>query len=109
MDGPQEQAVTRYTTPEERANISGIELDPGDVEHVMDLVNKGLVSAAAMHEGAVQEDMALSAEVTVTLTRGGIAGADGKVDELVGTEKVGGTIHARKTFLDPALAPKTDG
>ena len=109
MDGQQEEAVTRYTTPEERANISGIELDHGDVEHVMGLVRKGLVGAAAMHEGAVQEDMALTANVTVTLTRGGIADDDGKVGELVGEEEVGGTIRARKQFLDPALAPKTDG
>jgi hypothetical protein len=108
MDGPQEEAVTRYTTPEERANISGIELDPGDVAHVMDLVSKGLVGAAAMHEGAVQEDMALTAKVTVTLTRGGIADGEGKVGELVGTEEVGGTIRARKQFLEPALAPKTE-
>lgn len=109
MDQPQQQAVTRYTTPEEQANISGIELNTDDVAHVMDLVKKGLVGAAAMHEGAVQEDMALTANVTVTLTRGGIADEDGKVGELVGTEEVGGTIRARKQFLDPALAPKTDG
>ncbi|MEV8038633.1 hypothetical protein [Streptomyces sp. NPDC086182] len=109
MDEPQEPAVTRYTTAEERKNISGIVLDAGDVEHVMDLVSKGLVGAAAMHEGAVQEDMALTAKVTVELTRGGIADADGKVGELVGTEEVGGTIRARKTFLDPELAPKADG
>ena len=109
MDGPQKEAVTRYTTPEEQANISGIDLDTGDVAHVMDLVKKGLVRAAAMHEGAVQEDMALTAKVTVTLTRGGIADDDGNVGELVGTEEVGGTIRARKQFLDPALAPKTDG
>ena len=109
MDGPQEQAVTRYTTPEERANISGIDLNPDDVAHVMDLVRKGLASAAAMHEGAVQEDMALTAKVAVTLTRGGIADDDGTVGELVGEEEVGGTIRARKQFLDPARAPKTDG
>ncbi|MFE4263508.1 hypothetical protein [Streptomyces sp. NPDC056883] len=101
-------AVTRYTTDEEKANIAGIDLNPDDVAHVMDLVHKGLVGAAAMHEAAVQEDMALSAKVTVTLTRGGIATADGAVEELTGTEEVTGLVRASKVFLDPAKAPVTD-
>ncbi|GAA3086127.1 hypothetical protein GCM10020000_85900 [Streptomyces olivoverticillatus] len=105
MDQP---AVTRYTTDAERANIVGIELNPDDVAHVMDMVNKGLVGAAAMHEAAVQEDMALSAKVTVQLTRGGIAGADGNVEELTGTEEITGTVRASKIFLDPDKAPTTD-
>ncbi|MEU5108450.1 hypothetical protein AB0H07_40380 [Streptomyces sp. NPDC021354] len=101
-------AVTRYTTDEERTNIAGITLNDNDVAHVMDLVSKGLVSAAAMHEAAVQEDMALSAKVTVQLTRGGIAGAEGGVEELTGTEEITGEIRASKVFLDPAKAPRTD-
>ncbi|GGU37763.1 hypothetical protein [Streptomyces violascens] len=105
MDQP---AVTRYTTDTERANIIGIDLDPDDVAHVMELVGKGIIGAAAMHEAAVQEDMALSAKVTVQLTRGGIAGADGGVEELTGTEEITGTVRATKIFLDPDKAPATD-
>ncbi|WP_435058070.1 hypothetical protein [Streptomyces sp. bgisy060] len=105
MDEP---VTTRYTTPAEKENIAGIELDADDVTHVMSLVDKGLVGAAAMHEGAVQEDMALSAKVTVELTRGGIAGTDGSAEELTGTEEITGTIRARKIFLDPAKAPQVD-
>ncbi|WP_327357786.1 hypothetical protein [Streptomyces sp. NBC_01304] len=101
-------AVTRFTTPEERANIAGITLNDDDIEHVLSLVSKGLVGAAAMHEGAVQEDMALSARVTIELTRGGIDDGEGNVSDLTGTEEVTGTIRAQKIFLDPTKAPATD-
>ncbi|KOG63995.1 hypothetical protein ADK76_10820 [Streptomyces griseoflavus] len=107
MDHPT-TPVTRYTTPEEKANIAGIDLNADDVDYVMDLVKKGLVGAAALHEAAVQEDMALGANVTVALTRGGIAAEDGGDEELTGTEEVTGTIRARKIFLDPAQAPEND-
>ncbi len=104
MDEP----VTRYTTPEEKENIAGIDLDADDVQHVLDLVNKGLVGAAALHEAAVQENMALGANVIVSLTRGGIAAGDGSVEDLTGTEEITATIRARKIFLDPVQAPPSD-
>jgi hypothetical protein len=99
--------LTRYTTPEERQNIAGVTLDEADVSHFMDLINKGLITAAAQHDGAVQEDMGLSAEVSVRLGRP-VRAADGSVEELVGREVVEGKIKARKVFKDPAQAPAED-
>lgn len=99
--------LTRYTTEKERANIVGINLDEMDVEHVMDLVRKGLVSAAQRHEAAVQDDMALSAEVTVSLRRP-VQGADGQIDILTGSETISGRLTARKVYEDPALKPATE-
>jgi hypothetical protein len=105
-DGGQPK-LTRYTTPAERANIAGIQLDDADVSHFMDLINKGLVTAAAAADGAVQEDMGLSAEVTVRLSRA-VRADDGTVEELVGREVVEGRIKARKVFKDPEKAPVVD-
>lgn len=102
----EQQPVTRYTTDEERANIIGIDLDPTDVQDLLGRIEMGLVSAAAMHEAAVQENMGLSAHVTVTLSRGGVQNADGGTDEVVGTEEIAGVIKARKTFVDEANKPQ---
>ena len=99
--------LTRYTTPAEKANIVGVDLDPTDVTHFMDLVSKGLVTAAAKHDDAVQDDMALSAEVSVRLSRP-VRNADGEVEEVVGREVVTGHLTARKVYADPALKPVVD-
>src|SRR5689334_6028021 len=99
--------LTRYTTPEERDNIAGDGLNPTDVETFMDLVGKGLISAANRHDAAVQNDMGLSAEVTVRLSRP-VATDDGVIDEVVGREVVTGRLQAQKVFIDPTKAPKVD-
>ena len=99
--------LTRYTTPEERDNIAGVVLDPSDVATFMDLVGKGLISAAGRHDSAVQNDMGLSAEVTVRLSRP-VATDDGDIEELVGREVVTGRLHAQKVFIDPTKAPQVD-
>jgi hypothetical protein len=99
--------LTRYTTKEEQDNIAGVQLDPGDVEHFMDLVNKGLISAAGRHDAAVQNDMGLSAEVTVRLSRP-VAAGDGQIEEVVGREVVTGRLKASKVFIDPDKAPQVD-
>lgn len=101
MDEPR---LTRLTTQEERENIAGITLDQGTVDYFLDLVNKGLVSAAAAHDDAVQEDMALSAEVTIRLNRPARAD-NGEVVEVVGRELVTGQLKARKVFKDPDKKP----
>jgi hypothetical protein len=107
MGAAGEPTLTRFTTAEERANIVGVDLDAGDVTHFMDLVEKGLVSAAAEHEAAVQNDMALSAEVTIRLSRP-VRADDGQVAEVVGREIVTGRVTARKVYADPDKAPVTE-
>jgi len=95
---------TRLTTPGERENIAGIELDPTEVDHFMDLVRKGLVEAASAHDAAVQDNFGLRAEVAVRLTRS-VADADGSVSEIVGDEVVGGHVGARKVYKNPDQRP----
>ncbi len=104
----EEPKLTRYTTAEEQAHIVGIDLDPTDVAHFLDLVEKGLVTSAAAHEAAVQNDMGLHAEVSVRLSRP-VADGEGGVDEVIGRETVTGKIQARKVFDDPGNAPVVDG
>ncbi|MEU7822990.1 hypothetical protein [Catellatospora sp. NPDC049133] len=93
--------LTRFTTAAEQDKLAGIKLDDGDVGHFMDLVGKGLVAAAQRHEAAVQDDMALSAEVIVRLQRP-VKGDDGQIEILTGTETVVGRLTARKVYKDPA-------
>lgn len=99
--------LTRYTTDAERANIVGVNLSDTDVDHFMDLVRKGLVTAAGRHDAAVQDDMALSAEVSIRLSRP-VRAEDGTVDEVVGRETVEGRLMARKVYADPRMAPVVD-
>ncbi len=99
--------ITRYTTAEEQANIVGVNLSDSDVDHFMDLVRKGLVSAASRHESAVQDDMALSAEVSIRLGRP-VRAHDGAIEEVVGRETVEGRLVAHKVYADPALKPVVD-
>jgi hypothetical protein len=100
----EDEQLTRFTTPEERENIAGIELEPDDIDHFMDLLRKGLIEAAAIHEGAVQENFGLSVETTISLSRP-VKGEDGAVVELEGKERVEGRLRARKVFHDPSRAP----
>lgn len=100
-----EERITRYTTPEERENIAGIELDAADVENFMDLLRKGLVEAASQHDTTVQGNFALRAETSIRLGRA-VRDSDGRVAEHVGREMTEGVIRARKVFKDPARAPK---
>jgi hypothetical protein len=98
--------LTRFTTPEEKSNIAGISLDDTDVSHFMDQLHKGLITAAAMADGAVQDDMALSVEATVRVSRPVRDGED--IVDLVGREVVDGRVKARKVYVDPEKAPKVD-
>ncbi|GEM_PF-7112859 len=106
MDTSSEQKLTRFTTAEERENIVGVDLNDGDVEHFMDLFRMGLVSAAAAHEAAVQDDMGLSVEASVRISRP-VRVDGGDVAEVVGRETVTGRIMARKVYIDEAKKPKT--
>jgi hypothetical protein len=99
--------LTRYTTDAERENIVGVNLSDQDVDHFMDLVRKGLVTAASRHDAAVQDDMALSAEVSIRLSRP-VRAEGGDVEEVVGREVVEGRLTARKVYADPAKAPVVD-
>lgn len=95
-----EEEVTRYTTAEERDKIAGIEFEAEDIDHFIDLLRKGLVEAASVHEGAVQENFGLSVTTSIRLSRP-VRGEDGNVTELAGEEKVEGRVRARKVFHDP--------
>jgi hypothetical protein len=97
--------ITRFTTEEERENIAGIELNQNDVDNFMDLLRKGLVEAAQLHETAVQGNFALRAETSIRLSRA-VRDEDNSVTELVGREMTEGTIRARKVFKDPTKAPE---
>lgn len=99
--------LTRYTTDAERENIVGVNLSDTDVDHFMDQVRKGLVSAAGRHDSAVQDDMALSAEVSIRLSRP-VRAEGGAVEEVVGREVVEGRLAARKVYADPSKAPVVD-
>jgi hypothetical protein len=96
--------ITRFTTPEERANTAGIELLEEDLDHFMDLLRKGLIEAAAEHVTAVQCNFALSAEMSIRLSRP-VRNDKGEVTELVGRNMLEGTIRARKIFVDPQKPP----
>lgn len=96
--------LTRYTTPQERQNIAGVTLADDQVSYFMDMVSKGLAGAVQAHDSAVQDDMALSAEVTVRLSRP-VKTDDGTVEEVVGREVVTGRLTAHKVYKDPAKKP----
>jgi len=91
--------LTRRTTAEEQKNIVGIDLDGGDVDKFMEMFRKGLVSATALHEAAVQNNMALSVEATVRIGRP-VREDDGTIGEIVGREVVSGRIEATKRYAD---------
>lgn len=106
INQPGEPKLTRFTTAEERENIEGIALDDGDVAHFMDLLSKGLVTAAAASDAAVQDDMALTVETSVRISRP-VRDGD-QLAEVVGREVVTGRIKARKVYKDPAKKPVVD-
>jgi hypothetical protein len=90
--------VTRYTTPEERAKVERIDLDPKDIDEFMELLKKGLVEAAGAHDAAVQNNIALSAEVSVRLSRPVYNEKLNLVEELVGTSTVKSALSASKIY-----------
>ena len=90
--------VTRYTTPEERKAIERIDLDPSDLDEFMTLLRKGLIEAAAVHEAAVQDNMALRVETTVRLSRPVYNEKTDRVEDLTGTTAVTGEINATKVY-----------
>ncbi len=96
--------ITRFTTPEERNNTLGVELEKADIEHFTELLRKGLVEAAAEHVHAVQNNFALRAEMSVRLSRP-VRNEQGEVTELVGRNLLEGVIRARKIYIDPDKAP----
>ena len=99
--------ITRYTTPEERANTKRIELDEIDMAKFTEMLRKGLIEAAAENVQAVQENFALRAEMSIRLSRA-VRNDRGEVTELVGRDLLEGTIRARKVFVDPSKAPKDE-
>lgn len=98
-DEQHEEQVTRYTTPEERENIAGIEIEAEDIDHFLELLRKGLVEAAAVHEAAVQENFGLSVESSIKLSRP-VRNDEGEVVELEGEQKIEGRLRAHKVFND---------
>lgn len=106
MDTASDPKLTRFTTEEERQNITGVNLNEADVDHFMDLFRMGLVGAAAAHEGAVQDDMGLSVEASIRISRP-VRDGD-RITDLVGRETVTGRIAAKKVYADETKKPKTD-
>jgi hypothetical protein len=92
--------VTRYATPDERDQVERIELDPKDLDGFMELLRKGLIEAASMHDAAVQGCMALNAELSIRLSRPVYNAETDMVEELVGTESVRGSLRASKIMKD---------
>ena len=90
--------VTRYTTDEEREKIKRIDVNPEDIENVMELLRNGLIEAAGSHDAAVQDNMALSAEFTVRLSRPVYNKDEDSVEELVGKKEVKTTVRAKKVY-----------
>ncbi|MFJ2087538.1 hypothetical protein ACIOBK_33775 [Micromonospora chokoriensis] len=99
------EGLTRYTTAEERENILGVQPDGADVEQFMDLVRMGLVGAASAHEAAVQENMGLTVEASIRVSRP-VRAEGGQIEEVVGREVVTGRIAATKLFADEDRKPQ---
>ncbi|BCJ65703.1 hypothetical protein [Polymorphospora rubra] len=99
--------LSRFTTPEERANVSGINLNESDVDQFLEMMKKGLLNSAAVHEAAVQDNFGLRAEVTVRLSRP-VNDGTGGIAEVESFAKHGGEIRASKEYIDPAKKPIVD-
>lgn len=97
-------SLTRYTTEEERANIVGVTVNDQDLQHVLDLVSKGVVQAAQRHEAAVQDDMALSYAVSVELARP-VQGDNGQPEIFRSREEITGRLTATKHYADEGRKP----
>ena len=93
--------VTRLLTPEERARVERINLDPKDIDHFLDLVRRGLVQAASAHDAAVQDNVGLSVEASIRLTRPVYNQETDSVEELKGKSEVQGQIAAKKIYKKP--------
>jgi hypothetical protein len=93
--------VTRYTTPSEREQIKGIEIDARDLDEFMDKMRKGMIAAADAHKHAVQDNFAMRVEGTVRLSRPVYDSTSDQVDELVGLGKVNGQVSAVKAYKKP--------
>ncbi|GAB5545563.1 MAG: hypothetical protein RLO52_29410 [Sandaracinaceae bacterium] len=98
LKNPVFKNVTRYATPDERDQVERIELDPKDLDGFMELLKKGLIEAASMHDAAVQGCMALNAELSIRLSRPVYNAETDMVEELVGTERVRGSLRASKVM-----------
>lgn len=96
--------LSRFTTDAERANISGINLNEADVDQFLTMMKKGLLSAAGVHDAAVQDNFGLRADVTVRLSRPINDGAGG-VTEVESFSAETGEIRASKAYIDPAKKP----
>jgi hypothetical protein len=94
--------VTRYSTDEERAAVDRIDISAEDLEEVMKLVRRGLLEAALVHEGAVQENFALRVETSVRLSRPVYNEESDQVEELVSRAEVDTTVNAHKIFNEGA-------
>jgi len=90
--------VTRYTSAEEREKIERIELNDEDIHHFMELLKNGLIEAASVHDAAVQDNMALSAEFSVKLSRPVYNEKTDSVESLSGKSEINSVVRARKVF-----------
>lgn len=99
--------LSRFTTPEERANISGINLNESDVEAFLEMMRNGLLGGASAHSGAVQDNFALRAEVTVRLSRP-VSDTEDSVTELSSVVSHVAKLRASKEYIDPSRAPKAE-
>lgn len=95
---------SRFTTQEERANISGINLNESDVDQFLGMMKKGLLNSASVHDAAVQDNFGLRADVTVRLSRP-VNDGNGGLSEVESFTMEGGEIRASKQYVDPAKKP----
>ncbi|MYU01445.1 MULTISPECIES: hypothetical protein [unclassified Streptomyces] len=102
-----DKKLSRFTTPDERANISGINLNESDVDQFLSMMKQGLLSAASAHDAAVQDNFGLRADVSVRLSRP-VNDGQGGIAEVETFTMEGGEIRASKEYIDPAKKPIVD-
>lgn len=88
--------VTRFATEDERQAVERIDLDPRELDNVMEMLRKGLIEAASIHEAAVQDNMALRVETSIRLSRPVYNDESDSVEELVGKAEVQSEVTAKK-------------
>jgi hypothetical protein len=90
--------VSRYTTPEEQAQVERIDLDPEDLDRFMDMLRSGLLQAAAVHDTAVQRNFALSAETSIRLSRPVYNAETDLVEQHEGKIEIKARLKAHKVY-----------
>jgi hypothetical protein len=79
--------------------VDRIELDSSEIDGLMCLIRKGLVEAAARHDGAEQDLLNFTAELSMRLSRL-VNNEEHDVVENDATQVIRGQLNARKVFRD---------